>query len=121
MADSFAPGPADFTPLATPALGRVLQARLRQIEQHGHTAAADDAAGVGRLVSVARAKILKTLQTAFRDMDSDLQMAGDMAMGRIDALTPTELDLLDRRIAQAIATGLAAMDVIDRARGQYCD
>lgn len=36
--------PADFTPLATPALGRVLAARLRQIEQHGHTAAADDAA-----------------------------------------------------------------------------
>lgn len=118
MADSFSPGPADFTPLATPALGRVLQVRLRQIEQHGHTAVADDATGVGRLVSVARAKILKTLQTAFREMDNDLQMAGDMAMGRIDALSSTELDLLDRRIAQAIATGLAAMDVIDRARCQ---
>lgn len=110
--------PADFTPLATPALGRVLAARLRQIEQHGHTAAADDAAGVGKLVAVSRAKILKTLQTAFRDMDSDLQMAGDMAMGRIDALTTAELDLLDRRIAQAIATGLAAMDVIDRERAR---
>lgn len=99
-------------------LARVLQARLRQIEQHGHTAAADDAAGVGKLVAVARAKVLKTLQTAFRDMDSDLQMAGDMAMGRIDALTTAELDLLDRRIAQAIATGLAAMDVIDRERAR---
>ncbi len=108
--------PADFTPLATPALGRVLATRLRQIEQHGHTAAADDEAGAGKLIAVSRSKILKTLQTAFRSIDQDLQMAGDMAMGRIDALTTAELDLLDRRLAQALATGLAAMDLIDRER-----
>lgn len=116
MTATFDPRPIDFVPLLTPALGRVLQVRLRQIEQHGHTAAADDEAGIGKLVTVSRSKILKTLQTAFREMDSELQMAGDMAMGRIDALTPTELDLLDRRLAQAIATGLAGMDLIDRER-----
>ncbi|MES2905048.1 MAG: hypothetical protein V4696_12760 [Pseudomonadota bacterium] len=106
----------DFLPLITPALGRVLQVRLRQIEQHGHTAAADDDAGLQQLIRVSRSKILKTLQTAFRDIDGNLQMAVDQAMARIDAISTAELDLLDRRLAQAIATGLAAMDVIDRER-----
>ncbi len=104
--------------VATPAIGRVLRTRLEQIAGYGHTPDKDDETGAFALIGVARRKILHTLQHEFRSIETELQAAGDMAIGRIDVLTEAQLNLLDRRLATAAATTIATMELIDRERAR---
>lgn len=104
--------------VATPSIGRVLRTRLDQVATHGHTPEKDDETGAFALIGVARRKILHTLQHEFRSIETELQAAGDMAIGRIDVLTDAQLNLLDRRLATAAATSIATMELIDRERAR---
>ena len=106
-------------PLFTPALGRILAARAAQVEQHGHSPEADAATGAHALAYMARQRILRAEQQLLKEIDKLTQESCDQLHGNADRvahMTDGELATVDRRLAQAGALIIAAMDVLDRTR-----
>lgn len=86
-------------PIFSRAFADVVTARINQVERHGHTAAADDARGVYRLLNTAHQPLLAAI---------------DMAIGDPARLTPQCRAVLRRRMVKAAAIIIAAADTLDR-------
>ena len=103
-------------PLAvfTPAMARLISTRVRQVEHHGHTAAADDATGPSPIITVAHGHAVRALHQLADELRGNLQMAGDMTRGDLTHIGDQQLTVLARRLITAAACAIAATDIIDR-------
>lgn len=106
----------DYTSIITPALSRILKVRGKQVFEHGHDAAADDAAGTGALTRMAYHRLLLAEQKHLARATDELQRACDDTSGRLDCLDARQLEALDKCLVTAAALTIAAIDTLDRFR-----
>lgn len=83
----------------TATVADIIQLRMVQVEQHGHTPERDDATGPERLANMAR-------QT--------MMMVSDMLIGDPSKYSPHERSVLRKRLLRSITLLIAATDALDR-------
>lgn len=106
----------DYRAIITPSLARILKIRGKQVVDHGHDAAADDAVGTAALTRMAYNRLLLAEQKHLTRATNELQRALDDSGGHLHCLDDRQLDTLDKCLATAAALTIAAMDTLDRFR-----